>query len=204
MQKFKSEKLNKKIKNFFMVPIIASSIFLSCVSIQKKEEIGTHNIKDAISFVRNEADKKMLNKATLLMNVHGANIHYFKEYSQTTPKELKYKRKINVYDSISFLVRATQDNFIYVSDEENKILGYVTLYEKHNSNYHYNSDDSISFIPTSIGELIIKVYSPEDVPKEVKLFYSKIISESVISFLYSTKHLKKNECEKIVNEIWEN
>jgi len=204
IQKNKSDFKNK-IQKFIMVPLIVSSIMLSCTSLTKKEDVKIHNIKNAISFVRNENDKKILKNAILMMNVHGDNFNYIKEYSQETPKELKIKRKINVHDTLSFITRATQDNFIYVSEQEIGVKGYVTLYKEqiNNSSYTYLKSENISLISTSIGELMIKVYSSE-VPEEVKSFYNKVISETVISFLYSTKHLTKKESENIINEIWEN
>ena len=193
-----------KIQKFITVPLIVSSIMLGCTSIQKKEEVKIHNVKNAISFVKIDEHNKILRNAMLMTNVNGKNFHYVKEYSQITPKELKIKRKINVHDTLSFITRATQDNFIYVSDQDNGIKGYVTLYSEHinTSIYSYIKNDNISLISTKIGELMIKVYSPE-VPEEVKLFYNKVVSESVISFLYSTKHLTKKESEKIVEKIWE-
>lgn len=193
-----------KIQKFIIIPLIVSSIMLGCTSIQKKEEVKIHNVKNAISFVKIDEHNKILRNAMLMTNVNGKNFHYVKEYSQITPKELKIKRKINVHDTLSFITRATQDNFIYVSDQDNGIKGYVTLYSEHinTSIYSYIKNDNISLISTKIGELMIKVYSKE-VPKEVKLFYNKVVSESVISFLYSTKHLTKKESEKIVEKIWE-
>lgn len=202
MNKLKHNYSNK-IKKIILVPLITTSIMLGCTSIQKTENI--HNVKNAISFVRNDKDTKILNKSMLMTNVNGNNVHYFKEYSQRSPKDLKIKRKINVHDNISLLTRATQDNFIYVSEQEGQIKGYVTLYKKsiYNSYYEYNQKESISFITTSIGELMVKVYSPE-MPVEIQLFYNKIISESVISFLFSTYHLDKKESEIIINSIWKN
>jgi len=193
-----------KIQKFIIIPLIVSSIMLGCTSIQKKEEVKIHNVKNAISFVKIDEHNKILRNAMLMTNVNGKNFHYVKEYSQITPKELKIKRKINVHDTLSFITRATQDNFIYVSDQDNGIKGYVTLYSEHinTSIYSYIKNENISLISTSLGELMIKVYSKE-VPKEVKLFYNKVVSESVISFLYSTKHLTKKESEKIVEKIWE-
>lgn len=196
----------REIQRFIMVPLIASSIMLSCTSITKKEEIKIHNIKNAISFVKNEGHTRILKNAMLMTNVNGNNFHYVKEYSQeNTPRDLKVKRKINVHDTLSFITRATQDNFIYVSDQDNGIKGYVTLYLEHlnTPTYSYIKNENISLISTSIGELMIKVYSQE-VPEEVKQYYNKVISESVISFLYSTKHLTKTESEKVINEIWKN
>lgn len=194
-----------KIQKFITVPLIVSSIMLGCTSIQKKEEVKIHNVKNAISFVKIDEHNKILRNAMLMTNVNGNNFHYVKEYSQeNTPRDLKVKRKINVHDTLSFITRATQDNFIYVSDQDNGIKGYVTLYSEHmnTSIYSYIKNENISLISTSLGELMIKVYSKE-VPEEVKLFYNKVVSESVISFLYSTKHLTKKESEKIIEKIWE-
>lgn len=193
-----------KIQKFITIPLIVSSIMLGCTSIPKKEEVKIHNVKNAISFVKNEGHTRILKNAMLMTNVNGNNFHYVKEYSQITPKELKIKRKINVHDILSFITRATQDNFIYVSDQDNGIKGYVTLYSEHMniSIYSYIKNENISLISTSLGELMIKVYSKE-VPEEVKQFYNKVVSESVISFLYSTKHLNKKESENIIKKIWE-
>lgn len=193
-----------KIQKFITIPLIVSSIMLGCTSIQKKEEVKIHNVKNAISFVKIDEHNKILRNAMLMTNVNGKNFHYVKEYSQITPKELKIKRKINVHDTLSFITRATQDNFIYVSDQDNGIKGYVTLYSEHinTSIYSYIKNENISLISTSLGELMIKVYSKE-VPEEVKQYYNKVVSESVISFLYSTKHLTKKESEKIIEKIWE-
>lgn len=202
MNKLK-ENYTTKIKKFILVPLITTSIMLSCSTLKEKETEKIHNIKNAISFVKKENDVKLLKNAMLMTNVVADQVNYIKEYSQISPKKLKVKRNIIVYDNFSFITRATQDNFIYVSEQEGQIKGYVTLYaeSKYNSNYVYNSNESLNFISTSIGELMIKVYLP-NVTEEVKLFYNKIISESVISFLYSTKHLTKKESEILINSIW--
>jgi hypothetical protein len=211
MQKQKSKLLNAKIKKFITIPIMISSIMIGvgCTSIQKREEVKlkkqVHNVNDAISFVRNQKDTKMLNKSILMTNVIGNNVDQIKEYPQRSPRELNVKRKFMIYESVSLITRATQDNFIYVSDPDNLIKGYVTLYkeQKFDSIYEYNANESLNFISTSLGELMIKVYS-DILQDEVKLFYNKIVCDSVISFLYSTYHLDKKESEKIINEIWKN
>jgi len=144
MQKQKSKLLNAKIKKFITIPIMISSIMIGvgCTSIQKREEVKlkkqVHNVNDAISFVRNQKDTKMLNKSILMTNVIGNNVDQIKEYPQRSPRELNVKRKFMIYESVSLITRATQDNFIYVSDPDNLIKGYVTLYkeQKFDSIYH--------------------------------------------------------------------
>jgi hypothetical protein len=201
------KKTTNKLKKLIMVPLIASSIMtgFSCTSIQKREEIKIekqiHDINEAISFVRNKKDLKILNTAAIMAIVDGYSIKQFKEYSQRTPRDLNVKRKITFKDYTSLITRATQDNFIYVSDTDNQAKGYVTLYSKHkyDSIYEYIPEESLNFISTSLGELMIKVYANNNIE-----FFNKIISDSVISFLYSTYHLNKEESEKILREIWKN
>jgi len=207
MHKRKSKSLNQKIQKFITIPLMVSSIIMgiSCTSLQKREEVKItetkkiHDVNDAISFVRNQKDLKILNNAAIMTIVDGYSIKQFKEYSQRTPRNLNVKRKITLRDYTSLITRATQDNFIYVSDVEQEIMGHVTLYSKHNfdSIYEFNEKESLNFISTSLGELMIKVYAKDNI-----IFFNKIISDSVISFLYSTYHLDKKESEKILKEIW--
>lgn len=205
MQYKKKFKSDKKINKFITVPLILSSIFIgvSCASMPKRGEISSkkqiHDVNEAISFVRNQKDLKILNNAAIMTIVDGYSIKQFKEYSQRTPRDLNVNRKITFRDYTSLITRATQDNFIYVSDTNNQAKGYVTLYSNHkyDSIYKYIPEESLNFISTSLGELMIKVYVVEN-----KTFFNKMISDSVISFLYSTYHLNKQESEKILKEIW--
>jgi hypothetical protein len=205
--KIQKQKKFNKLKKLITIPLIASSIMVgvSCTSVQKREEMKIekekeiHDVNEALSFVRNQKDLKILNNAAIMSIVDGYSIKQFKEYSQRTPRDLNVKRKITLRDYITLITRATQDNFIYASDPEQGVIGYITLYSEHkyDSIYKYIPEESLNFISTSLGELMIKVFC-----KENKLFFNRIVSDSVISFLYSTYHLNKEESEKILKEIW--